>query len=72
MRVGIADGRVFVGVFACIDKGKNIVLVNTEEFRIGSQPGSLGARGRYVGMVMVPWKYVVTVEAENDDENLYS
>ncbi|KZV89063.1 hypothetical protein EXIGLDRAFT_596954, partial [Exidia glandulosa HHB12029] len=66
MRVAIADGRVFLGMFACIDKDRNLVLVNTEEFRIGVAPrqGQMGEGGRYVGMVMIPWKHVVSAEVE--------
>ncbi|EJD54956.1 hypothetical protein AURDEDRAFT_25718, partial [Auricularia subglabra TFB-10046 SS5] len=74
MRIAIADGRVFLGMFACIDKDRNIVLVNTEEFRVSgpqqqqdtfSRSASSGIEGgRYVGMVMIPWKHVVSAEVE--------
>ena len=43
----------------------NILLVNTDEFRIG--PGE-NPNGRYVGQVLVPWRLVVKVEAQGGDE----
>lgn len=84
-RISIQDGRVFIGVFTCMDKDKNIILTSTEEYRLeksgtyakGSpwflQLVSLQVLmlfrllGRYVGMVMVPWRYVVKVEVEMID-----
>ena len=60
LRVSTTDGRVFIGTFAGTDKPLNIILVNTEEFRVG--PGQ-NADGRYVGQVVLPWKVVVKVEA---------
>jgi small nuclear ribonucleoprotein (snRNP)-like protein len=35
LRIKITDGRVFIGTFMCIDKEKNIVLAQAEEFRGG-------------------------------------
>jgi N-alpha-acetyltransferase 38, NatC auxiliary subunit len=58
-RVSIQDGRVFIGNFACIDREKNIVLSNTEEYRIDEGP-----RGRFVGLVMIPWRWVTKAEVE--------
>ncbi len=63
LRISISDGRLFVGTFACVDKQLNIVLTNTEEFRSGP-PVSPPAQGRYVTMVMIPWKFVTKVEAQ--------
>ncbi|CAH1766696.1 6669_t:CDS:2 [Entrophospora sp. SA101] len=34
-RITISDGRIFNGTFMCIDKYKNIILSQTEEFRNG-------------------------------------
>lgn len=33
-RISIQDDRVFIGVFTCMDKDKNIILTNTEEYRL--------------------------------------
>jgi small nuclear ribonucleoprotein (snRNP)-like protein len=35
MRILASDGRVFQGVFMCIDKGRNIVLSGCEEYNRG-------------------------------------
>lgn len=59
-RITIQDGRIFLGTFACIDKEKNIVLTNTEEYRVGV----VGQKGRYVGLIMVPWRWVTKAEVE--------
>ncbi|KDQ17619.1 hypothetical protein BOTBODRAFT_105534, partial [Botryobasidium botryosum FD-172 SS1] len=64
-RISISDGRIFIGTLACLDKQLNLVLVNTEEFRLGD-----GYMGRYVGMVMIPWKWVVKAEAEIEWEKV--
>lgn len=64
LRVSISDGRLFVGTFACVDKQLNIVLTNTEEFRLGPPGSPPPVQGRYVTMVMIPWKFVTKVEAQ--------
>ncbi|CAG8486588.1 8404_t:CDS:2 [Ambispora gerdemannii] len=56
-RISVSDDRVFNGTFVCIDKYKNIILANTEEFR--------GVEKRYVGLVMVPGKHLIKAEIEN-------
>ena len=53
----INDGRIFIGAFACIDK-KNIIIINTGEYRIGGP-----AHGQLTAMVMVHWLSVLKVEA---------
>ncbi|OAD79409.1 hypothetical protein PHYBLDRAFT_139438 [Phycomyces blakesleeanus NRRL 1555(-)] len=64
-RIQISDGRTFIGVFMCVDKDKNIILAHAEEFR--------GDEKRLVGLVMIPGKHLVKVEAENmNADDLYS
>ncbi|KAK9739019.1 hypothetical protein K7432_018413 [Basidiobolus ranarum] len=41
----------------CIDKGKNIILSQTDEYR--------GDEKRFVGLVMIPGQHLVQVEIEN-------
>ncbi|KAI0771044.1 hypothetical protein BD413DRAFT_73356 [Trametes elegans] len=65
LRVSIADGRVFLGTFAGTDRLLNILLINTDEFRVGPDAGADGQDGRYVGQVMIPWKLVVRVESRD-------
>ncbi|KAF8525109.1 hypothetical protein BU17DRAFT_8169, partial [Hysterangium stoloniferum] len=58
-RITILDTRIFVGTLACTDKEKNIILINADEYRRGE-----ARDGRYVGMIMVPWKWVVKAEVD--------
>lgn len=76
-RISIQDKRIFLGTLVCTDKEKNIILTNADEFRRG-EPGN----GRYVGMIMIPWRWVVKAEvdwaaymdseASNGDNPLYT
>jgi small nuclear ribonucleoprotein (snRNP)-like protein len=61
VRVTISDARIFIGSFAGTDQTLNIILISTEEYRLGLQddPG-----GRYVGQVVIPWRLVTKVEGE--------
>lgn len=62
VRVAICDGRVFLGTFAGTDKQLNVLLLNADEFRF-APPRHANPDGRYVGLVLVPWRLVVRVEA---------
>ena len=75
LRISINDGRIFLGTFAGTDKPLNILLANTEEYRIGATEE---VEGRYVGQVLIPWRLVKKVEAAGqgragarDDESMY-
>ncbi|ELU39293.1 hypothetical protein AG1IA_06679 [Rhizoctonia solani AG-1 IA] len=57
LRVLIQDGR---RTLACIDREKNIVLSNTDEYPPPPSPDG----PRFVGLIMVPWRYVISVELE--------
>ncbi|KAH9836708.1 uncharacterized protein C8Q71DRAFT_55271 [Rhodofomes roseus] len=67
LRVTIDDGRIFVGTFVGTDKQLNILLVSTEEFRIGADAVDGNPNGRFVGQVMIPWRLVRKVEASGRD-----
>ncbi|KAG9084384.1 hypothetical protein FS749_005273 [Ceratobasidium sp. UAMH 11750] len=67
LRITIQDGRSFVGTFACIDREKNIVLSSTEEYP--ALPHSDDGP-RFIGLIMVPWRWVVQVELEISREGL--
>ncbi|KIJ45230.1 hypothetical protein M422DRAFT_167032 [Sphaerobolus stellatus SS14] len=58
-RITIQDKRIFIGTLACTDKKKNVVLVNADEYRQGES-----TNGRYVGMIMIPWRWVTKAEVE--------
>ncbi|KAJ7809709.1 hypothetical protein B0H14DRAFT_2379539 [Mycena olivaceomarginata] len=61
LRVTVADGRVFIGSFAGTDAPLNILLLNTDEFRLGPDENP---DGRYVGQILIPWKLVVKAEVQ--------
>jgi small nuclear ribonucleoprotein (snRNP)-like protein len=77
LRITITDGRIFLGTFVGTDQPLNIILVNTEEFRLGYGETPVG---RYVGQVMIPWKLVVKAEVKRNrdytqpelDDDLYT
>jgi N-alpha-acetyltransferase 38, NatC auxiliary subunit len=60
LRVTVTDGRIFLGTFVGTDSELNILLLNTDEFRLGPNENP---NGRFVGQVMIPWRLVKTVEA---------
>ncbi|KZP30380.1 hypothetical protein FIBSPDRAFT_694546, partial [Athelia psychrophila] len=60
LRITTSDGRIFVGQFAGTDRPLNVILINTEEFRVG--PGE-SRNGRFVGQIVTPWKCIVKIEA---------
>jgi len=62
LRITITDGRIFIGNFACTDKDLNVVLTGTYEFPVGYRNDHLVENGRFVGMLMFPWRHVVRVE----------
>ncbi|RDB29654.1 N-alpha-acetyltransferase 38-A, NatC auxiliary subunit [Hypsizygus marmoreus] len=66
VRVTILDGRVFLGSFAGTDQPLNILLINAEEYRIGLEENP---EGRYVGQIVIPWKLIVKVEGEVQQED---
>lgn len=61
LRITISDGRIFLGTFAGTDQPLNILLINAEEYRLGTEEHP---DGRYIGQIVIPWKLVLKVEAE--------
>jgi len=55
LRIITDDNRAFIGTFVGTDKSLNILLLNTEEFRLGADANT---PGRYVGQVMIPWRLI--------------
>ncbi|KZV62626.1 hypothetical protein PENSPDRAFT_591136 [Peniophora sp. CONT] len=66
LRVSISDGRVFIGTFVGTDKAMNILLVNTDEFRLGPNENP---DGRFVGQVLVPWKFIRKIEMQPEQDS---
>jgi len=65
LRVTISDGRIFLGTFVGTDQQLNILLVNSEEFRIGADYVDGDPNGRYVGQILVPWRLIRKVEVSS-------
>ena len=61
LRITVADGRIFIGMFAGTDKPLNLIIANSQEYRLGSGENP---QGRSVGQILIPWKVVVKIEAE--------
>jgi small nuclear ribonucleoprotein (snRNP)-like protein len=55
LRIITDDSRAFIGTFVGTDKSLNILLLNTEEFRLGEDANPAG---RFVGQVMIPWRLI--------------
>ncbi|TPX59142.1 hypothetical protein PhCBS80983_g02671 [Powellomyces hirtus] len=60
IRISITDGRVFIGYFMCIDKGRNVILASTEEFKDDER--------RFVGLIMIPGAHLTKVEVEAESQ----
>ena len=59
LRILLSDGRILVGTFVGTDKSMNILLVNTDEFRLGpneSPMGALSARSSFRGSRCPKWR----------------
>merc|ERR1719230_2130900 len=59
LRIKTTDERVLLGTFHCFDNLKNIVLSNTKEASVQD-----GSNFRHLGMVLIPWKWVVSCHAD--------
>ncbi|KAI0297487.1 hypothetical protein B0F90DRAFT_1738770 [Multifurca ochricompacta] len=66
LRVITDDNRAFIGTFVGTDKNLNILLVNTEEFRLVTGESPVG---RYVGQIMVPWHLIRNIGLQVAGDN---
>ncbi|KAJ9158499.1 hypothetical protein NKR19_g3239 [Coniochaeta hoffmannii] len=78
LRVTTTDSRIFWGQFKCTDPDSNVVLAHTYEYRqpsvqkrveetnqtADSDVIKLDMTSRYLGLVVVPGKYIVKIEVE--------
>jgi small nuclear ribonucleoprotein (snRNP)-like protein len=77
LRVHTTDQRVFVGQMKCTDRECNIVLGLTQEYRppsetvlqakaaeTGASTHQIPFTSRYVGLVVVPGKFITKIEQE--------
>jgi len=67
LRIITHDDRAFIGTLVGTDKSLNIILVNTEEFRLS--PGEENTSGRYVGQVMIPWRLIESIGLQVPNDN---
>lgn len=65
LRVGLTDGRVMVGTFACFDKQRNVLLVDAREWRWTASLNSDATEKveRHLGIVLVPWRWITSCHA---------
>ncbi|KAK0640480.1 hypothetical protein DIS24_g9284 [Lasiodiplodia hormozganensis] len=79
LRVHVTDKRMFIGQMKCTDKDRNIILALTHEYRPPSEAAiraaiassgdpsvQLPLSSRYVGLVVVPGRYVTRIECEEN------
>ncbi|OJD33716.1 lsm domain-containing protein [Diplodia corticola] len=77
LRIHVTDKRMFIGQMKCTDKDRNIILGLTHEYRPPSDAAiraaiassgdpsiQLPLSSRYVGLVVVPGRYITKVECE--------
>lgn len=70
--VHIPDGRVFSGIFTCVDDGMNLVLSQAEEWRLRHGQGDTEARvseKRMVGMAMIKGEDIVKLEVKSSGDS---
>jgi small nuclear ribonucleoprotein (snRNP)-like protein len=59
LRVKVSDGRILTGQFYCFDNLRNIMLSETKEAANDTDTSS-----RHLGLVLIPWKCVVSCHLE--------
>ncbi|XP_053669929.1 N-alpha-acetyltransferase 38, NatC auxiliary subunit [Anopheles nili] len=59
-RIRMTDGRILVGYFVCTDADANVVLQSTSEYT------EIGGEERILGLVMIPGRYIMSIEERND------
>lgn len=78
LRLHTSDSRIFVGQMKCTDNERNIILAMTHEYRHPSRAAiedaaADGGEGgkvkldmlrRFVGLVVVPGRYIEKIEVE--------
>mmetsp|Transcript_12946 Transcript_12946/g.39522 ORF Transcript_12946/g.39522 Transcript_12946/m.39522 type:complete len:94 (-) Transcript_12946:928-1209(-) len=60
LRVGLTDGRIVFGRFACLDKQRNILLTDARESRRMNGDAASERRERHLGTVLIPRRWVAT------------
>ncbi|XP_058818780.1 N-alpha-acetyltransferase 38, NatC auxiliary subunit [Topomyia yanbarensis] len=60
-RVKMTDGRILIGMFVCTDADANVILGLTSEFTENE------GEERVLGLVMIPGRYIVSIEIDEVD-----
>ncbi|KAA8913763.1 hypothetical protein FN846DRAFT_751499, partial [Sphaerosporella brunnea] len=79
LRVTTTDARFFIGELKCTDRDRNLILVNTTEYRYPSANDVLNAAkesdgssgkvrvdmtNRFIGLVVVPGNVITKIEVQ--------
>ncbi|RYP56145.1 hypothetical protein DL771_012090 [Monosporascus sp. 5C6A] len=77
LRVHTTDSRIFVGTFKCTDPKSNVILAVTHEYRppsidkvgeaaahSGDDTVKMNMTSRYLGLIVIPGRYIVKMEVE--------
>lgn len=71
IRVTLSDGRVVTGTYQCLDEHLNFILQDATERRMVKERSGAETvekqQTRSLGLVMLPGKHVVKVEAKERD-----
>ncbi|KAK7204806.1 hypothetical protein BZA70DRAFT_280045 [Myxozyma melibiosi] len=66
MMVSTTDGRQFCGTLMATDRDRNLILSEaSEQLPVGFQ-SRRGDRFRYVGMIAIPGKHILRIDASKD------
>jgi small nuclear ribonucleoprotein B and B' len=66
VRITIQDGRMMVGTFLAFDKHMNVVLADTDEYRITKtkKTGVLKQIKRTLGLIIIRGENIISLTAE--------
>ncbi|RYP26965.1 hypothetical protein DL768_011462 [Monosporascus sp. mg162] len=88
LRIHTTDSRIFVGTFKCTDPKSNVILAMTHEYRppstdkvgeaaaaaaySGDDTVKMNMTSRYLGLIVIPGRYIVKMEVEEFASQLKS
>lgn len=76
LRITTTDTRMFLGQLKCLDADCNLILDKTHEYRLSSTQATISDEieqesnhspnlsSRYVGLVVIPGRYITRIELE--------
>jgi small nuclear ribonucleoprotein (snRNP)-like protein len=74
IRIQISDGRILIGNLYCIDYRKNVILIDTKEYRTRKNDPEKKFKPieRYIGMALIPGKHLVSFQVPTNVEQQLS